>query len=49
MKVLNDLHEAIRKDRAQRRIYRALHDLSAHVLRDIGVEVDHDRRRGHRP
>lgn len=45
MKAINDLYDALRKHREERRIRRAIGHLEPHIARDIGFEFDTRRYR----
>ncbi len=47
MKAINDLYDALRQRREQRRIYHAARDISPRLARDIGL-TDHPHRRAYR-
>ena len=49
MKELNELYNALRRQREERRRYRAIRDLNLdpHIARDIGIVQDHVNRRAH--
>lgn len=49
MKVINDLYHSLTRLRDERRNYRMIGGLPAHIAEDIGVCVDHDKRRAYRP
>jgi len=48
MKAINALHDALKRRREERQIYRAIRDLEEWMARDIGFEADHTRRRAYR-
>lgn len=45
MKALNDLYDNMRRDREERRIYKALRHIDPWIARDIGFHKDDETKR----